>query len=254
MQIRNNALLTLRALKSVPLTILMALFLKQSPATQQWLVTTLGYSKKTVSNALSFLTSSGYVERVGYRQWRLHNGQLPLPGFGPPALPSGRGENREGAKNTLSKPEGVKNTLSPPTTTTTEIVEVEIEKKVVVVSKEPEGVKNTLSNPEGVENTPSAEHVKAFREAGIGRQLWPELAALPHVTPDYIRAHTTARQAGVGQYQELAKRNVGFQIHCMRFGDPAPDFCQECGGLDGHHQSKCRKRYTTGKYAHQIQH
>jgi hypothetical protein len=75
---------------------------------------------------------------------------------------------------------------------------------------------------------PSAEMgdlVAAFREAGIGKNMWAELAGYEWVTVAYVQAHTW-----------LAKKNgdpPSYQIQRMRCGDAAPvvrlEECPECG-------------------------
>jgi hypothetical protein len=85
---------------------------------------------------------------------------------------------------------------------------------------------------------------QALQSAGIGRNLWPELTALPHVDAEYIHAMHTKIQT----HPDPRKRNTGFLIHCIRAGDPAPTLCPACGGADRHHPD-CRHRYKGGKYA-----
>ena len=74
----------------------------------------------------------------------------------------------------------------------------------------------------------------ALREAHICEPATTELANLPHVTPDYVRALAIqAKSDGV---------KIGALIHRSRQGWPAPIICEKCGGLDGDHTRDCPTR------------
>ncbi len=74
----------------------------------------------------------------------------------------------------------------------------------------------------------------ALRAAHICEPATTELANLPHVTADYVRAQAAqAKRDGV---------KIGALIHRIRQGWPAPIICEKCGGLDGDHTRDCPTR------------
>jgi hypothetical protein len=98
--------------------------------------------------------------------------------------------------------------------------------------------------------------VRALRAAGIGEPVRAQLAALPHVTPLYVRAMA----ARVQNHHEENKRNTSFLVHIIRAADPMPDYCDECSALDGEHAEHCSQykspyeHYVSGPYADLIDH
>ena len=75
--------------------------------------------------------------------------------------------------------------------------------------------------------------IAAFQKAGIGRNMWHELAALDWVTAEYVVAHSRLRKEETG--------DIPLMIFRMREGDGTPVFefevCPDCGsrirnGLD----------------------
>jgi biotin operon repressor len=231
---RIAALKELRSLKGAPISILATMFVAGRAVTQSELSRMLDYSRPTIIHHLKWLEYSGYIVRVAAQRWSLPRGQLQLPGF-PTILPA-----LESYPQVIHKPdESVKIFDSLGSTTTAS------EHKQGLIpcssSSSRENCKKTLHF--------DPELVAAFRDAGIGRNMWPELAALRWMAPAYCRAHTMARQRD----PDPQRRTVAFQIHRMRSGDPAPALCSECGEPDGRHAMDCpvyRDRYTTGEYAY----
>lgn len=264
---------TLRDLSGAPILIVLAMYGLRRPVGKKLLAQSLRLSYNNVSSAVDFLEAEGYIQRDGYRTWTLPNGQLPLPGFDTPILPSEPPRIPPTTSTPVSrqsieaKPGYVcieqgeicvqepsirvfeddvvtdlpseacpdvkrqnltfqtsKNDVSAlPTTTTTDIEDCS--KGTVVVGRESETSKNDVS----------AELTAAFQEAGIGCNMWPELAGLSHVTPDYVRAHTAGRRSD----PDPRRRTVGLQIKKMRDEDPAPQWCAECDGVGGEHHVGC---------------
>jgi len=70
--------------------------------------------------------------------------------------------------------------------------------------------RKTYQLPAGVDQALA----KALRSAGIGSNAWPDLAALEHVTPAYVRAHAA--------YARARGDSVGLLITRIRCGDPVP--------------------------------
>lgn len=245
MKDKTAALATLRELKGIPFTLLFALFIANEPTTQTWLSNALGYQENTIRKYLRYLLLAGYVERVGPQRWRLQRGRLQLPGFelGPaPGSASALPTDPQGYPQVeaATHPEAAKFAGFASTTTCSKQVK--------------ETKSSRSSSDQKPENIPiSPELAAVLQEAGIGRNLWPELSALPHITPGYVRAQL----ARVMAHPDAAKRTTGFLIHVLRCGDPAPEVCEHCQGTQGEHRLGCPERYgryTKGKYAHLLEH
>lgn len=72
---------------------------------------------------------------------------------------------------------------------------------------------------------------QALRQIGIGKRTAVKLSNIPTVTAWYIRAMAAqARRDGV---------NTGALIHRIREQWGAPDWCEQCDGLDGEHTDAC---------------
>jgi len=216
---------TLRLLKGTPITILLALWLKQAPVDQRWISATLGYDTKTVRKTLDFLEASGYVERANYRQWQLPGGQLMLPGFYEvlsPVVTAERG----------------KSPLSAPTTTTIPIPSSTQDAVVAVEEAAPSGRISLF--------TPDPAVTQALRSAGIGEPTRSRLAQLDHVTLEYVKAHVAkARRDHIP---------TGLLVHRIRSNDLQPTICPQCGAIgDDPHAHNCpihRQRYLTEHTQH----
>jgi len=75
------------------------------------------------------------------------------------------------------------------------------------------------------------ESWQALREAGIGEPARTELSDLPAVTARYIRAMAAqAKRDGV---------TAGGLIYRIHNDWPAPEWCEQCGELDGEHADSC---------------
>jgi hypothetical protein len=246
---KTAALTTIRELKGPPLTILIAIFVAQQPVSQNWLCEMLGYDQKTVKRHLGYLRHGGYVERTDFQSWQLVGGRPGLAALQsllpPPSEPAPepaaesypQSYPQQGA--TEDSKTGNFPTFSP-TTTCSKPVEEKSSKS-----------SSTEAKPEKIPISP--ELAAVLQEAGIGRNLWPELAALPHVAPAYVRAQL----ARVKEHPDPAKRTTGFLIHVLRCGDPVPQVCPHCQGTQEEHRLGCPERYsryTKGKYAHLMQH
>ncbi len=78
---------------------------------------------------------------------------------------------------------------------------------------------------------------QALRDARIGEPARTELANLPMVTAWYIRA--MAASVARDFNQGLISSVVPVLIYRLRNDWPAPEWCSECGGLDGEHADSC---------------
>jgi hypothetical protein len=180
--------IVLRAIKDTPLTVLVALYIKQTPVTQSWICSVLDYAPQTVKKALDFLAHSNYIRRDHYRAWQLEGGQLPLPGFPPPEMQNFA--------------------ISASTTTTTPIIEGKVSQRAVAVEEE-------APNAIICHFTPQVEEIiYALQGAGIGRTMRESLAVLPHVTLEYITAHIAKAKH--------ENTPTGLLIHRIREADPMP--------------------------------
>jgi hypothetical protein len=77
---------------------------------------------------------------------------------------------------------------------------------------EPAAAGGSLHAPDSAER---ARVLAALREAGIGEPKRSELAALPHVTPTYVRAWEMQLKQDKG-----ARYSTGLLIHVLKSGDP----------------------------------
>jgi hypothetical protein len=100
-----------------------------------------------------------------------------------------------------------------------------------------------FSSSEAVSSNPDPQVLAEFRQAGISLNARTRrLAALPWVTPAYIRLHREALEEAGKSFPQCA----GLLITILESGEPAPEGEQE--------QDQDRKRYISGKYAEYIKH
>lgn len=239
---KQRAHTILRDLKGARISILLALFVEAMPTTQEKLALVVPYSTRTIRDELKFLEHNNYVQRVHYRAWQLPNGnQLPLPGFEHLASgragalpPGGEAEAADFAASayvrttTTNPPEAADFAASEPNQTVVVSSIVEAETADFAVSAIPAEIRAALVN------------IRINGEA-VNANKWPELIAEyqqmagKSLTARYL--HATA--ARINQHSEPKYRNAGFFVHCVRQGDEEPQWCEECGGLSGVHDSTC---------------
>lgn len=115
-------LITLRALKGAPLSIIIALFLAKQPVGESWLISVTGYSQNTVRKGCKFLLEAQMIQRNGrYEAYVLSNGAMQLP--------LGMAEIGESQKMTLP---------TPPTTSTFNKYEDDLSEGKAVVEEQRE--------------------------------------------------------------------------------------------------------------------
>jgi hypothetical protein len=237
----ENPIRLVRELKGAPLSIVFILSMVQQRVTQEWLERATGYTDKPVSQALAYLQEIGLVDhsRSG---WQLTSQaqQLPLP----LDLLDGGQETDEGAaadasgaaadasaKPIQSKFVDMSRKYSDSLITiTTESLKSEEE---VSNSNNSPGRKNSDS---GVKGPDLAETIQELRNAGVVGKRLASLAALPHVTPAYVRAWDAQLQHEKGDDYK-----PGLLIYTIESGAPAPPTksnghilpcsCDECNRL-----------------------
>jgi len=200
----------LRALKGAPLSCLLALKLaEERPVGTMWVGQVTGYREKTVGLALRALQRMGLAEQTArFEGWHLTQaGRLAVP------------------------PASRQNDNSLPTATAI-YTDSNNRLEVAVVEAARSSGENGGSSP-APEAPPPPEVVAALAQVGIGEPMRSRMAALPHVTPEYVKAHALlAREQGL---------STGLLITRIRCGDPAPELnqlghlrtckCQECQSL-----------------------
>ena len=73
-------LITLRALKGAPLSILIAMFLAKQPVGESWLISVTGYSQNTIRKGCNFLLETQMIQRNGrYHGYVLSKDAMQLP-------------------------------------------------------------------------------------------------------------------------------------------------------------------------------
>jgi hypothetical protein len=219
-----------RALRGVPMTCLVALWSAErqvaNPSTHllvtlSWLEDVTGYCAPTLRRALKALEAAGLVafERQGW--------QLTLKGwelFGESCPPAG------------TLPGSADKKIFSPTTT----AGISLKPDDQNPAAEAESIKRKrakarrLSGAGPPPDPPAASGpvLQALRSAGIGEPVASQLAGLPHITLDYVRAHV--------QRARREHTPTGLLIHRMRAADPAPPADTD---------EEDRLRYVTGKYA-----
>ena len=177
-------LLTLRALKGAPLSIIIAMFFAQQPVGEGWLVSVTGYSQNTVRNGCKFLITSELIRRNGrYDSYVLVNGAVQLPLT---IDPEGEGQNL---------------TL-PPVTTTTAFNRYEEEVSEEIQAEAVPGASKNDSR------------LVLLYSAGVREPTASSLLEHAWVTRDYLEAHIDkANREGTA---------VGLLIHRIRSHDPIP--------------------------------
>jgi len=238
----------LSLLKGMPLTVLVVLFAAPVlPIGEMEVASMLGVSEKTVRKHLRFLQVHGFVVRTGrYGGWNLTDGafQLPLPMR---RLSDGESGNGKGYR-------------SQPSSTTSSLY---VEGSGIVEEEVGNGDgngKSYRSIDDGATTSPALRRkrrsrfgaarrmaqsrglVQVFQEAGIGMNMWEELAGYEWVTADYVAAHC-AKVAADGD-------PVSYAIHRMRCGDAAPvvvlKTCPKCGESSGWSVKEQRCYYCDG--------
>ena len=218
---KQQAITTLRAIRGSPTTILLYLLIRRQAVTQAEISSDLGYDPKTVRRHCKALLAMGLVEHPTAHQWHLPSGQLFLPGI-PAILPPGSTPLITPKQGISPGSDGTTTTTDPP------------------FSPPPNQASSTYEQPKW-ETEPAL--AQALTDAGLGRNIWGRLVALPWVTPDYI----TAMNHKVSNHPDPRKRNTGFLVHCIQSADPAPTICPECNQIDQHSWNCSTSRYQ--KYA-----
>ena len=197
----SNPYKFLQTFKGAPLSCLLVLLLSPHPMGSTQLVHHTGYSRKTICEALSYLSGLGIVINFGgYKAWTI-NPRLPQS-----ALP----ENLWNFSTNFGN-------LSPITTTTIN-PDLKREREVVAVES---------LTPEFTES-----HA-LLRFAAVGEPMATALAQKPHITPYYVAAHFAKALADAVP--------TGLLIHRLKMQDPAPEInvkyhllgcsCPTCDGL-----------------------
>lgn len=139
----------LRQLKGAPLSVLFAMIWARSRVSADWLVTVTGYTDKPVTQALKLLTAYGWVTKV-MGGWQISQGiQLPLMAM-------------ESEKFRSSSSSSTYLTESP------------------TIEQEQQDRKNSDS---------FVANYRVMKANGIREPALSRLAALSHVTPDFVLAH-----------------------------------------------------------------
>lgn len=266
---QTNELNTLRALKGTPITVLLTMYVLRRPVTQSHLAALLGYTDKTLKPVMDYLSAMGYIERDHYRKWHLPAGQLPLPGLsdllipGSPAVIDQASCSQPGDNSALAPeqlpgpdPETVRTTVSldreadppgdpgdlgdpaadPPGDPLPETVKFTVSSTTTSVGSKSLQTKNEVEEEDSDARPPPDPRVAdILKRAHVGEPMRSRLAAMPHVTLDYVRAH-------VAQANE-EKTPARLLIHRIRSADIAPCLCSECGRTNGDHDSDCPETY-----------
>ena len=291
----SDPILTLRALRGAPATILLYLCLSGGRiVTCRQVADDLGYDEKTARRHLRGLHVLGLIQHPGPQAW-LVSAQLELPGFPsilPPGSPSvdaipslpGRARSQSRSRpsaddpspmeddtesrlprpqsddptrsriNAISAINPISDSVIPKTgespvfapTTTTAIHpskhKSSSSRPDPPRAKPPRGKPGKIPALPGIADPQvglSPDLTSALHAAGIGSNLWPELARLPWVNAAYISALAAQTMADPNP----DRRTVALLIHRIRSHDPAPELCPDCGRPDSRHTASCPHRY-----------
>jgi hypothetical protein len=204
----------IRPLKSAPLSVLCVLLLAGQPVTQEFCERHSGYTDKPVSQALHLLEELGYISHNERYAWQITPGAAQLP-ITLPEIPAQAEASRNNSDSVCAA--------------TTAIVETSAKRSINAA----EAAKNDES-----ENLRLNKNMNTLRKVGVYGAKAQEIAALPHVTPRYIKAHAA--------YAEHRKDTPGLLIRRMLDGDPAPKRPPSAGDES--------RKYIRGEYAAFIEH
>lgn len=170
----DNPVNLLRQLKGAPLAVLLAMYWTRMTVSADWLVTVTGYSDKPVTQALKLLTAYGWTVK-SRGGWSLAEGvQLPLM--------SGESEKFRSCSSSSDK----------------EVTNLTIE----------EQEENRNNSDSFVAN------YRALKGYGVREPALSRLAALDHVSPDFVNAHVKRVRSERG--------NLGTAIYRIEHGWEAP--------------------------------
>ncbi len=171
----EKRILFVRSAKGAPLSILFALGWSGSPMSCKELIEWTHYGHTQVTAALRWLVRSGWVSGGTRGPWRLARAHQ---------LPAVHTHENESALKALNSSDD---------------------------DSEEEGIPNKPLTPSDAQR---AQVMKALHECGIWEPTATKLTDLPHVTPDYVRAHAAqARAEGL---------RVGAAIVRIEMGAPLP--------------------------------
>ncbi len=259
----NNTTAMLTTLRGMPLTILVALFLSPVlPIGESELAAMIGINQKTVRGHLNFLKGLGLVVRNGrYSAWSLGDGahQLPLP-----LVPLSNGScesNLSNGKSYLSQDEDPKaavslsgksylsqnenpdetvsssgkSYLSPSSSSSFKDQE---EEGRILEEEEKGGNGKSYLSPQKQQEAKQGL-IPAFQAAGIGMNMWGELAEYEWVTAEFVAAHSV--------YAKRHREPPNYVIQRLRCGDLVPETavsdagCPTCGSSRYWANDRCLK-------------
>lgn len=198
----------IRSIKKTAI-VLIVLFRLGRPATAKEVAEVMGVREETAGTYLKDLVALGIVAHHGKHRgyFPTHEGKQLILGLN---FDPGRLENPENADFLLTT-----------TTTFNKNVNGFNEEEVVVVDLEnPENADFLIDdNPE----KPDFLILEALKEAGISNpRKREELARLPHINPEYVRAHAKAHKQESGR-----RRHVALLITKLQDGDPMPEIAEK---------------------------
>ncbi len=211
----QSNLYMLRTLKGAPLAVFVCLYLSQRPLRAGEIADYTGYTDKPVSTALKMLKEMNAITR-NQNGWYTHQLPLPFPVLSAP----------EKIRN-FSDSSGSSESINLLTTTTT-INLNKNERDFTLTDGKKVGIFPTFSRN-------FSDSLAAALAAGIREPKASALAALPHVTPEYIRAHVAA---AAGEENPL-----GAAIYRIEHGWTVPDS-----------PDASANKYTSGEFADFVEH
>lgn len=227
----QNMISLLNAVKGAAASILWALYFQGAPVRRVDLITATGYKKDAVGEALRKLVALGLVERLEendawqFTGWPEEMGEV--------------GEEVEDAPGQSSEPiEGGQAEKPPPASI---IIKNRLSKSIndsIIIGPGKAEKPPPAHGPPGGDENGSGQIDPALKDAFDQSGLvlnarTRRLAALPHMTPEYVRAHhLLLAKAGKGD-------QTGLLITILESGLPAPRL-NPFGHLDGCKCAECR--------------
>ena len=244
---------TIRMLRGAPLSVLMVLALAHQPVTVEYLEGATGYTYKSISSALRFLTEMQYVCRTGRYAWQLAQAvQLPLMAepeeeldenrVGKIPTPEEDSEDcRQDDENRVGKiptPEVVDGENEPENGNRVGKIPTPDALKLSKLRVNPDSDVNLLT-------LRAEENFRTMRELGFWGEKAAVVAKMAHVNPRMIRYW-----AAHSESLDLALYRIRNNWRVPRDWiepEPGAEACPVCG-MVGEHAPQCARRYISGEF------
>jgi hypothetical protein len=213
----ENPLQLIKSCKGAALSILVIMTFEKKPVGQEFLECWSGYTDKTITQALAYLAESNLVMQINRYSWQLtsYAQQLPLM----QTLDSGSRNFSDSRASVVVNVESRRESL------TTEDINNRSRK-----------FSDSIEASDTKINRDFTENRKLLRADGVFEPKASQLAKLPWITPDYLKAFIEDRKR--------SGNSIALMIYQISNQNPPP----------ARNKEPDYRSYITGEYAHLIQH